>query len=152
MTILVIILAVIIVVIYLFQSDKKTVIETNLKNGGLIAKFPNFVSFCTSPLSMYEEMKMELFRDTGRYLEYKMTIRRNNQIRGYINYGLENSFGTFAYCYATSTNGYKTKKPFVEIKNRILELDEFEYRELFDRLLKQAFLSCDYRKLNFDLD
>jgi hypothetical protein len=101
-------------------------------------------------------MKMEFVRDTGRYLEYRLRVKRNNQLRGYIYYGLENSFGTFAICYAFSTNGYKTKKSFNEIKNPLqipnYELSQFEYQTLFDELLQNSLMSNDYKKLNFDLE
>lgn len=154
MIVLWIIFGIIIFIIISFQSDKNKVAIKNLEKGGLIKKYPEFVKFCTDPLSIYEETKMQFVRDTGRYLEYKLPIKRDSQLRGYIYYGLENSFGTFAYCYAISTNGYKTEKSFIEIKPLLsdFELSQYEYRELFDNLLKSSLFSSNYKKLNFDLN
>src|ERR1019366_8594924 len=121
MIVFLIILAIVIFIIYLFQSDKKQALQKNIAHGGLKAKYPNFVLFC---------FDKEFVKDTGRYLEYRKAIDDDARIKVYFHYGLQDVFGTSAYCYAVSTNGYQTKKLMTEIKKPMIgfeiEFDEYE--------------------------
>jgi len=98
---------VIILVIYLFQSDKKEMIQGNIKRGGLKTKFPNFVQYCNSnphgPHNVFEFVK-----DDGEYLEYRYSLPVKESL-GYFYIVLQNNFSTFLYVYAMSPKGKKMR-------------------------------------------
>lgn len=150
----VIITVVVLAIIFNFIGDKNKVIEQNIKNGGLKAKFPNFVRYCEAPLSASSNRKMELVKDTGSKLEYKLPIKKEDEIKGYFYLGIESSFNTIVYCYAVSNNGTKHKGLMHELKNPMripnYEPMEFEYSDIFNKILAQMVSSKEFQKLGFE--
>jgi hypothetical protein len=73
MATILIILAVIIFIIYLFQSDKKNVIQKNIQRGGLAKRFPNFIEYCRDS-TVAGSSQSEFVKDDGEYLEYRTSL------------------------------------------------------------------------------
>jgi hypothetical protein len=157
MKIFIIILIIIVVIIFLFQKDKRKAIRSNIIRGGLKNLFPNFVDFCERVYEDYGEngeMKMQLARDDESYLEYKVPIFRGKIAIAHIYYGIENSIGTYAYCYVISNNGYKHSGYIREInKNNSINIYDpnyGEYFEIFERLFTKIVNSNDFYKLGIN--
>ena len=153
MTFIIILVVIIGIIIYKFSSDKNQIENRNLQNGGLITKFPNFVSYCEGSLSVISERKMQLVMNTGSKLEYNLPIKEQNELKGHIHFGIESSLTTIAYCYATSLNGYRHKGLMREIENPFrlpnFEPMEYEYGEIFDRLIALMASTTEFQKLGF---
>lgn len=139
---------------YHFLSDKNKIRDNNLKRGGMKNKYPNFVIWCKNELSIYDDLKKEFVKDDGEYLEYRNVIKRNNGIAGYLYFGVQDTIGTFLYCYCVSTNGNKTNKSFYPLPpspyRTGMDLTCSEYENIFDSLLQSNLTPNDIIKLGFE--
>jgi hypothetical protein len=138
MTTILLIFAAILFILYLFQSDKKTVIQRNIQRGGLSKRFPNFVDYCKNS-TVAGSSKSEFVKDDGEYLEYRTSLKVKNGL-GYFHIGLQNNFGTYLYVFAMSPQGKKIKGPFIQIHNgkdklQKEDLSIFEYEFMFSELI-----------------
>lgn len=150
MTTFLIIAAVIVFIIYLFQSDKKEVKTKILQTGGLATRFPNFILY-TRQAYTTSEPYLKFVKDDGQYLEYRFPVRGNQDIAGHYHLGIESVFGTFAYVFAVSSNGNKINGYMRELhngKNNGLPIDRTidEYEVIFDSLITQMEKSKDFEK------
>ena len=151
MTIFLIISGVLIFIIYLFLSDKKEVKSRNLQRGGLIKKFPNFVTYSKQAYTSGDPY-LQFVKDDGQYIEYRLPVRGNNEIAGYYHLGIQNSFGTYAYVFAINSTGRKINGFIQELhngrNNSIPEDRSIEdYEEIFDTLIIQMEKTKDFEKL-----
>lgn len=152
-TAVIIIIAVVIFIIYSFQSDKKEEIRKAEVTGGLKRRFPNFVAYARQAYASSEPF-LEFVKDTGQFLEYRFPLKGSgSEIVGYYHLGIESIFGTMAYVFAISNNGYKHQGYFREIHNgktnTIPDLGIEEYTKIFDQLLSKMEHSPEYAKLGF---
>jgi hypothetical protein len=153
MTTVLIILALIVFIIYLFQSDKKEVIQKNIQRGGLAKRFPNFVEYCKNS-TVAGSSQPEFVKDNGEYIEYRISIKVNDSM-GYFHQGLQNSFGTFLYVFAISPKGRKINGPIIQVhngKDRTLpeDLTSFEYEFMFSELIDKMENTKDFARKFMD--
>lgn len=146
-----ILIGIIIFIAYLFLSDKNEIKKKNIMRGGIKRKYPNFVAWCENELSIIDELKKEFVKDDGEYLEYRLPIKREGRVRAYIFYGIQDTLGTFAYCYVTSINGYQTPKRFIELKSQfggIPDQTYFDYESIYDNLLRSVLTQTEMDKID----
>lgn len=153
MTTVLIILAIIAFVFYLFQSDKKEVVKRNIQRGGLANRFPNFVEYCKNS-TVAGSSRPEFVKDDGEYIEYRTIIKVNNSV-GYFHQGLQNSFGTFLYVFAKSPKGKKINGPIIQVhngKDNTLpeDLSSFEYEFMFSQLIDNMENMKDFARKFMD--
>lgn len=79
MTIFLIAVAVVIFVIYLFQSDKAAAKQRNLKRGGLMQRFPNFVAYAKQAYTSGDPY-LQLVKTDGQHLEYRFPVMGKKEI------------------------------------------------------------------------
>ena len=149
MTVLFIVIAIVIFMVYMFRSDKSEAIEKNIQRGGLTKRFPNFVNFCINT-STFPEAPLELVKDDGEFLEYKAKMGV-----GYFYLGLQNNFGTYLYVYATSAKGRKIKGPLQQLHNgndisMPEDADDFQYHFIFTSLIDTMENQKDFAKDFFE--
>jgi len=147
MTILIIIAAVIFI-FYLFNNDRKDEKIKVIQRGGLKQIYPNFTQYIRLANSgeyshemSLNETRFELVKDDGEYLEYKFPIFSfNGNLSGYYYIGIHHTFGTFAYCYCINSRGRKIEGLMSELHNgrnngmpRDKEIDNYRY--IFSRLI-----------------
>lgn len=148
MTIFLIILAIVAFIIYLFQSDKAAAKERNLKRGGLMQRFPNFVAYAKQAYTSGDPY-LQLVKTDGQYLEYRFPVMGTKEITGYYHVGLQNSFGTYLYVFAVNIYGVKINGYLREIHNgrdhnrrEDLSVDEYDY--VIDSLIQQMERIADF--------
>lgn len=148
-----IILAVVVFIIYLFQSDKKEVIQKNIQRGGLTRRFPNFIEYCKES-SVAGTSKLEFVKDDGEYLEYRGSIKVKNSL-GYFHLGIQNNFGTYLYVFAISPRGRKINGHILQIhdgrdRTKSEDLSTFEYEFMFSELIDKMENIKDFARKFLD--
>jgi hypothetical protein len=148
MTTFLIIAAVLVFIIYLFQSDKKEVKTKNLQRGGLATRFPNFIAY-TKQAYTTSEPYLQFVKDDGQFLEYKFPVRGDKDVAGHYHLGIESVFGTFAYVFAISSGGQKINGYMRELHNGrsnnvLVDRAVEEYDAVFDSLITQMEKSKDF--------
>lgn len=141
----IVIIAAVIFIFYLFNSDKNEAIAKNQQIGGLRNRFPNFVSYAQQSHTYHCYPDFIFVKDDGRYLEYKFPIG----VAGYYYLGIESVFGTMAYVYAINSNGKKIKGFIREIhngKNNNFPANKsiVEYENIFSGLISQMEDDFDF--------
>ncbi|OFY42378.1 MAG: hypothetical protein A2X18_10855 [Bacteroidetes bacterium GWF2_40_14] len=145
-TILIIIAGVVIYSIIRFAIDYYNTAQKNTLKGGLITKHQAFAEYCASPLRMN---RMELVINSGDRLEYRLPIKNNDAIVGYIHFGIYDVFTVVAYCKAVSKNGY-THKGFSKEINNWRNFDSTDYDPIFESLFAAIVNSKDFQLLGFE--
>ena len=147
MTTILLIVAVIIFVIYMYKSDKREIVIKNIQRGGLNNRFPNFIAYCTES-TVAGTSNMEFVKDDGEYLEYRGALPVNNSI-GYFHIGIRSNFGTYLYVYAISPRGKKINGFLYEVKDN-RDLSIFEYEFIYSDLINQMENIIDFAKKFMD--
>jgi hypothetical protein len=140
----VIIVGVILFVIIKFIADSNKVSNQNTQNGGLINKHKSFADYCDNPLSTF---RMELVKNTGSILEYRLPIKNDYGLKGYIHFGIEDKFTVVVFCSAVSANGSRHKGFMREVKNW-QTMDSDDYNQIFESMMSAMTSSDDFAKLD----
>jgi hypothetical protein len=141
------IIAGVVFVLYLFNSDKKDVKINVLQRGGLQKIYPNFVEYVhqahdrNASFLNFDSPPLQLTKDDGEYLQYKFPIVHGGTIYGYFYIGLHHTFCTIAECYCINKNGKKIEGFMRELhngrspnpKDRSVE----DYQDIFFSLVNQ---------------
>ncbi len=122
---IVIIIGVILLIIFLFNNDKKNQQIKVLQRGGLKLIYPNFIQYIELANSgsylhdlSLSETKFELVKNDGQYLEYRFPIYSfNGDFGGYYHIGIRHTFGAYAYCYCINSYGKKIEGFMSELHN-----------------------------------
>jgi hypothetical protein len=147
MTIIFIVVAIIIFVIYMYKSDKREVVIKNLQRGGLTTRFQNFIAYCAES-NVAGTSDMQFVKDDGEYLEYRGALPVNNST-GHFHIGIRSNFGTYLYVHAISPRGKKINGFLHEVKDN-RDLSIFEYEFIYSDLINQMENVNDFAKKFMD--
>lgn len=139
-TLLLIVVIIAIIIIAKFFLDQNNAQKKNLKEGGLLVKFPNFIRFCNKD----PNVKMEFVKDTGSQLIFRMPIITYGNIMGYLYLCIENTITSIMYGYFISKSGKKIYGLNIEIHGDIT-IDEYEnnFIQIAEHLMsKQEYIEA----------
>jgi hypothetical protein len=146
MTIALVILGIVAFIIYRFSSDQNKIVKNNINNGGLINKHKTFVQYCDNPLS---STRMELVTNNGSTLEYRIPIKKDNKLKGYIHFGLKDTFTVIIFCNAVSVNGFNHKGFIKELPNwKNIKYDDYD--KILSSMISSMTSTHEFKNLDFD--
>lgn len=156
------IIAGVVFVLYLFNSDRKDVKINVLQRGGLQRIYPNFVEYAhqahdkEASFFNFDTTSLQLVKDDGEYLRYKFPIIHGGTNYGYFYIGLHHTFCTIAECYCINKNGRKIEGFIRELHNgrssNPLDKSVEDYQDIFFSLVNQMQNLPDFEnKFYFNL-